>query len=187
MNEHFLKRLIGYALIADILIIDQLSKWMVLEWAIRPHIQPEAPSLGFFDWITSTNRLPFTSIEVTPFFNIVMVWNQGISFGLFQSDTPYFLIGLALAISALFGVWLSRATGWLQAISLGLVIGGAIGNVLDRLRFGAVADFLDFHALGWHYPAFNVADMCIVIGIALLVFDGLFLEAKREKNTQNNA
>ena len=182
-NKHFLKRIIGFGLIIDILILDQLTKWLVLEYAIRPNINGAGEPLGLFAWFGETARLPFTSIEITPFFNLVMVWNQGISFGLFQSETPYILIGLALAISALFAFWLSKATGWVQAIALGLVIGGALGNVIDRFRFGAVADFFDFHAFGWHYPAFNIADSCIVIGIALLLYDGLFLEPKRQKTS----
>jgi signal peptidase II len=125
-----------------------------------------------------------TSIEVLPFFNLTMVWNEGISFGMFHGTGIWILVGLSLIITAIFSVWLTRATVWLQAVSLALVIGGAIGNVIDRLRFGAVADFFDFHALGWHYPAFNIADCAIVVGIALLVIDGIFFEPKRTKSAE---
>jgi signal peptidase II len=65
-----------------------------------------------------------------------------------------------------------------------MVIGGAVGNVIDRFRFGAVADFFDFHVAGWHYPAFNIADCGITVGIALLVIDGVFLEPKRSKKVE---
>ncbi len=176
------KPIVGFSLAIDIIVLDQLSKWLILEYIIRKEIQPNAQPLGLWEWIIDApSRFPFASIEVWPFFNLTMVWNEGISFGMFHGGAIWILCGLALAITILFSVWLTRAQGWLQAISLSMVIGGAIGNVIDRLRFGAVADFFDFHAFGWHYPAFNIADCAIVVGIALLVFDGVFLEPKRNK------
>lgn len=114
-------------------------------------------------------------IVMTPFFNLVMVWNTGVSFGLFQEDTPlrsWILIGVAVAVLVWLGLWLWRAQHRLAALALGVIIGGAIGNIIDRVRFGAVFDFLDFHAFGWHWPAFNVADSAIVIGVLLLLVDG---------------
>lgn len=116
------------------------------------------------------------AIEVLPFFNLVTVWNYGISFGLFNTGSPYtayLLIAIALAIVAALGFWLKSATHPWIATALGLVMGGAIGNVVDRLRFGAVFDFLDFHALGWHWPAFNVADSAITVGVLMLLIDAL--------------
>jgi signal peptidase II len=86
---------------------------------------------------------------------------------------PWLLSGLALAVVIGLLVWLRRTEHWLIAIGLGLVIGGALGNVVDRLRYGAVVDFLDFHAAGYHWPAFNVADAAICIGAAVIVVDGL--------------
>lgn len=180
---HLKKRIIGFGLALDVIILDQITKWLVLEWIIRPHLSGrENSSLGLFEWFSNSERLLFARIEVTSFFNFVMVWNEGISFGMFKNGMTEFLIVATTGISLLFAAWLTRATGWVQACALGLVIGGAMGNVIDRLHFGAVADFLDFHAFGWHYPAFNLADSCITIGIALLVFDGLFLEHKRNKD-----
>lgn len=120
--------------------------------------------------------LPEQSITVTPFFNLVMVWNRGVSFGMLNSAgafAPWLLAGLALAVVIGLLVWLRRTEHWLIAIGLGLVIGGALGNVVDRLRYGAVVDFLDFHAAGYHWPAFNVADAAICIGAAVIVVDGL--------------
>jgi signal peptidase II len=114
-------------------------------------------------------------IEVTPFFNLVMVWNTGVSFGLFQEDSSsrsWTLIAVSLAVMVWLGWWLWRAHSRLVAVALGMIIGGAIGNVIDRYRFGAVFDFLDFHAFGWHWPAFNLADSAIVVGVLLLLLDG---------------
>ena len=114
-------------------------------------------------------------IEVTWFFNLVTVWNTGISFGLFSSAAAAIaLVGMAMAIVAGLLIWLVRVDAQGLALALGMVIGGACGNVIDRLRFGAVFDFLDFHVLGWHWPAFNVADSAITVGVALLVADALF-------------
>ena len=120
--------------------------------------------------------------EILPFFNLVHVWNRGVSFGLFNNDHSgaWILAALAIAITAAFTVWLWRADHKGLAIAIGAVIGGALGNVIDRVRFGAVVDFLDFHAFGWHYPAFNVADCAVVLGIAYIVLDGLFFEPKRK-------
>lgn len=177
------KPIVGFSIALDIFILDQLTKWLILEYIIRKEVQPNASPLGLIEWlINAPSRLPpGTSIELLPFFNLTMVWNEGISFGMFQGSGVWILVSLSLAITIIFSIWLMRAQGWLQAVSLALVIGGAVGNVLDRLRFGAVADFFDFHVMGWHYPAFNIADCAIVIGIALLVLDGIIFEPKRAK------
>lgn len=119
-------------------------------------------------------------IRITPFFNLVMVWNRGVSFGLLSGDAPsrlLLLVALALAIIVWLSIWLWRTPHRFTAVALGLVIGGAFGNIVDRLRFGAVADFFDFHFAGWHWPAFNIADSSIVIGVALLVLDSLRAKA----------
>jgi signal peptidase II len=179
------KPIIGFSLALDIIILDQLSKWLVLEYIIRKDIQPNSRALGLWDWLTTNPpRWPSTQIELLPFFNISMVWNEGISFGMFSGLGIWPLVILSLVICAVFSTWLFKATGWLQTLSLGAVIGGAIGNVIDRFHFGAVADFLDFHLFGWHYPSFNVADCAITVGIALLVIDGIFFEPKRKERLQ---
>lgn len=120
----------------------------------------------------------FRGIEVTGFFNLVMVWNRGVSFGLLNSPemasvTRWLLVALALAISAGLAVWLRRLSGRLPVWGVGLVIGGAVGNAIDRVAYGAVVDFFDVHAFGWHWPAFNVADSVITVGVALLLVDAL--------------
>jgi lipoprotein signal peptidase len=146
---------LGLALGALILVLDQATKW----------------------WILEIVRLPEVGrIEVLPFMNLTMVWNRGITFGLLAGDAwwhAWALVTIALAVVAALTVWLARATDRWTALALGLVLGGAIGNVIDRIRFGAVVDFVDLHAFGWHWYVFNVADSAIVIGVGLLLAHAL--------------
>lgn len=149
-------------LAALILLLDQLTKWLILTQVMQPSRQ----------------------IEILPFFNLVLTYNRGISFGLFGGGSPwqpFLLTGLALVIVAGLLFWLRRQETLLPALAIGLVVGGALGNVVDRLRIGAVVDFLDFHAAGWHWPAFNVADSGITIGVVILLLDGLFWSEERAK------
>ncbi len=173
-------------LIVLVVLFDQLSKWAVMEKVIAPALGMERQA-GFVEWLGNPVKYSFVRVGVTPFFDWVMVWNKGISFGMFQSDSPYgpyFMIALALAISAFFLVWLIRTDNKFLIIAISIVVGGALGNVMDRLRFGAVADFLDFHIGDLHWPAFNIADSCITLGIALIVLDGIFLEPGRHKKAE---
>jgi len=115
--------------------------------------------------------------EVTSFFNLVMTCNRGVSFGMFNRESDYgplLLTGLAVVIIIALSVWLWRATTRTSVLALGMIIGGAAGNVVDRVRFGAVVDFLDFHAFGYHWPAFNIADSAVCVGAAILVLESLF-------------
>jgi signal peptidase II len=114
--------------------------------------------------------------EVTGFFNLVPVWNSGVSFGLFGDSVTsrWILVGLALAIVVVLLIWLVRAGNGMVVFALTLVVGGALSNVVDRVVYGAVIDFVDIHAFGFHWPAFNVADSTIVLGTAMLLYDGLF-------------
>lgn len=90
-----------------------------------------------------------------------------------QSDyTPYMLIALAVVISVVLAYWMWRSERLSEVFAIGLIIGGAMGNVVDRIRLGAVADFVDIHVLGYHWPAFNVADSAIFIGVFWLLIDG---------------
>lgn len=111
-------------------------------------------------------------VEVLPFFNVVLIRNPGVSFGLLGLAPWWGLSALGLAVAAALAGWLWRAQSRWLAVGLGLLIGGALGNVLDRVRHGAVTDFLDFHVAGHQWPAFNLADTAIVVGVALLVVDG---------------
>ena len=115
---------------------------------------------------------------ITSFFNLVLTYNRGISFGLFNGGTAVNALVFSVAAAVIIGVlvyWLSRATSPLLAVAIGLIIGGAVGNVIDRIRLGAVVDFLDFHIGSLHWPAFNLADSAICIGVAAMLMDSLFL------------
>jgi len=116
-------------------------------------------------------------IVVLPVFSLVKRYNTGISFSIFATDHavgPWIFALLATVIAFGLLIWLSQTADRLPAIGLALVVGGAIGNVIDRLREGAVMDFLLFHWKGWAWPAFNLADSAITIGVALLIYDGVF-------------
>jgi len=119
-------------------------------------------------------------LEVTGFLNLVLVWNPGISFGLLGEGSAVQAWLLAafgtIVAGGLLGWVLLGAPGRLAAAGAGLIAGGALGNVIDRLRFGAVMDFVDVHAYGWHWPAFNVADAAITAGVVGLVLDSLLRE-----------
>ena len=107
-----------------------------------------------------------------PWFNLTMAWNRGVNFGLFDMGAAgrWFLVGLALAIVAGLALWVRRSQGWAAAIGVGAIIGGALGNVWDRLQYGAVADYLNMSCCGIRNPyAFNVADAAIFGGVAVLV------------------
>ena len=140
---------------------DQTSKWALLE-------------------IVGLRENP-RNIRVLPIFDIVMWPNYGTSFSLFRTGEawgPYVFSIAALAIIVLLVLWLSRIVSPILAAALGAVIGGALGNVVDRLRFGAVADFFYAHLGDYGWPAFNIADSLIVVGVGVLVFDGMFLSHK---------
>lgn len=144
----------GLLLAIVIIVFDQITKWIAL--------------FGL--------NLGENPITVTSFFNLVLVWNRGVSFGMFNNAGAYgplILSGIAIAVVLGLLYWLRQAENKLTVMALGLVIGGALGNVIDRFRFGAVVDFLDFHIAGYHWPAFNVADAAICIGAVLLLLDGL--------------
>ena len=114
-------------------------------------------------------------IPVLPIFNIVLVHNTGVSFGLFGDAGQYVLSAVALAVCGGLIWWLRGAETRLLAIGIGAIIGGALGNVIDRVRLGAVVDFLDFYIAGYpHFPAFNLADSAITVGVCLVLVDGLF-------------
>ena len=135
-------------------------------------------------WIVEQVMQPPQIVEVTPFFNLVMGWNYGVSFGIFNQHSPWnawVLSAIAIAIVIVLLFWLRKADKGLVVLALGMIIGGALGNVIDRVRFGAVADFLDFHVAGYHWPAFNVADSGITVGAALLVLDALFAKSEKHK------
>lgn len=145
-----------YWLAALVIVLDQISKWVVLG-----------------------NLQVGETIYVAPFWNWVLTYNPGAAFS-FLADQPgwqrWFFASLAIAVSAWIAVMIRRhpAEG-LLSLALALIMGGALGNVIDRIRFGAVVDFVQWHAAGYYWPAFNVADSAITIGAVLLVWEQLFL------------
>ena len=117
-------------------------------------------------------------IQITPFMDLAMAWNRGVSYGLLSTNTQVLLIILSLVISFFIVLWLAKTTHPMAAAAFGLILGGAIGNALDRAIHGAVADFVHLHWGTWSWYIFNVADIAIVAGVALLIYDNLFLGPK---------
>jgi signal peptidase II len=144
----------GLVIAAAILIADQASKYLVLYGlALRPG----------------------EALAVTPFLDLVLTFNTGISYGLWPQSSEFgrnLLIVLSLGAAAFFLLWLARTSSRLVAAALGCLIGGAIGNVIDRALYGAVVDFISLHALGWRWYVFNLADSAIVAGVLGLLYDG---------------
>jgi len=144
------------------LILDQWSKYLILK-------QDSLNALGCLDGSQYCGQIP-----VSPLFNLSMVWNRGMSFGQLQSEgiMRWVLVLVALGVGAGFFVWLTRATGKGLVIALSFVVAGAVGNVIDRIRFGAVVDFIDVSPAIPFFPwVFNVADSCITVGAILLLLD----------------
>lgn len=161
-----------------VLILDQWTKHLVLN-------EPRFRALECLD-----RQVPCGGIEISQVFDLTMLWNRGMSFGMLQSDgmMRWVLVGLTLAIAIGFSVWLAQAGRKLTALALALVVGGAIGNVIDRIRFGAVVDFFDFSGIWPPYffnYVFNVADAAISVGAALLFFDQFIMsrETRRADKT----
>ena len=151
----------GLAVAAFAVLLDQASKMAVL-W--------------YFGEAGCASHL----VAVTSFFDLVLTCNRGVSFGMFnQPGEPtlgfwIFSVIATIVVIALV-VWLFRVRSALLAVAIGLIIGGAIGNVVDRVRLGGVVDFLYFHAGAWYWPAFNLADSAICLGVAAMLLDGLLL------------
>lgn len=151
---------LGLPIAAGILVADQASKWWILEVARLPEV----------------GHIPLFAAGPLGL-DLTMVWNRGVTFGLLSGDGPWHHLILALlaaGIAAFLLRWMAQAENRTTAAALGAVVGGAIGNVIDRVRFGAVVDFMDAHGWGWHWYVFNVADAAIVCGVTILVADALF-------------
>ncbi len=124
-------------------------------------------------------------VALTPFFDLVLVWNLGISYGLLPQENAvgrWGLILFAFGASVALAVWLARVESRLAAASIGLIMGGAVGNAIDRIAYGAVADFFSLHAFGYQWYVFNIADMAIVAGVVGLLYDSLFRGHKKVGN-----
>jgi signal peptidase II len=150
---------LSYGLAATVIVLDQLSKFWILNVV-------DLPSRG--------------QVPVLPFFDLTMVWNRGVSFGLLRAEVDLARWGLAafsLIVATVLAVWARNQDRRLAAVALGLIIGGALGNLIDRVRFAAVADFLDFSGL-WFPWVFNIADCGVTVGIALFLLDS-FMGGKK--------
>jgi signal peptidase II len=160
---------LGLPVAAALLVADQASKWWILEGLRLPErFQVKLIDLGVVG------------------FDFTMVWNRGVTFGLLAGDALWHrlaLAALAMAVVAFLLRWTARAENRLTAIALGGIIGGAIGNVIDRVRFGAVVDFADFWVGSFHWYVFNLADAAIVLGVVALMADALFRQRATAKET----
>jgi len=149
-----------FALAAAVILLDQVTKWAVLE-----------------NFVYGERR------EITGFFNLVLVYNKGAAFSMFASadgwQTPLLILFAIVAAAIVSYLIVRNREKRVLCLGLALILGGALGNLIDRLRFGHVVDFLDFHAAGWHWPAFNVADSGITVGALLLILDGFAQHEKR--------
>lgn len=172
MTERF-RLLLVAGLIPLIVIVDQWTKYLVYS----------NDSFKAFECLDQSVRCG--EIKMPGVLDFSMVWNRGISFGLGQSEgiMRWVLFAVTLAIAIGFTVWLFRAARWMTGLALALVVGGAVGNMIDRARFGAVVDFLNFEEIWPPYffnYVFNVADSAVTVGAALLFLDQ-FLLAQDEK------
>lgn len=154
--NHLKKWYWGLGMLFLIFLLDQISKYCILNIV-------NLPQKG--------------SIPVIPFFNFTMVWNRAITFGMlgqFGSWGSVIFSVSAFVIAASLFIWMICARKIWVIMSLGAIVGGALGNILDRLRFGAVVDFIHFHVAGWSWYVFNVADSAIVCGVIILLMDAFF-------------
>ena len=152
-----MRRLAGFIMAAAVLAADQASKYWVLHGL---HLTD-----GHF-------------LVLLPVLNFVLVWNHGVTFGMFNGPGAFngvIFAVIALAVVVLLGVWLWRTRKLFNILAIGAIMGGAIGNVIDRLRFGAVVDFIHAHVGDWSWYVFNVADAAIVCGVAVLILESQFL------------
>ncbi|WP_417451881.1 signal peptidase II [Kordiimonas sp.] len=158
----------GILIAAMLVVVDQLSKWWILEGL-------KLPEKG--------------SVPLLPFLSFSMVWNKNISMGIPLSDSlgRWGIVVLTVAISIWLVHWLAKTLRGFEAISLALILGGAVGNLIDRFVHGAVVDFIHLHAWGYNFYVFNVADSAITIGVVLLIIDGLRGGDKSPKNAQKVA
>ena len=149
-----------FALSAAVVLADQITKWAVL-----------------------ANFAYGERLQITGFLNLVLVYNKGAAFSMFADasgwQTPLLIVFALVAAGIVGYLIVKNPHRRLLCLGLALILAGAIGNLIDRLRYGHVVDFLDFHAMGWHWPAFNVADSAITIGAVLLILEGLVHQEKR--------
>jgi signal peptidase II len=158
--------LFGVTAALVVLAADQISKWWIL------HVL-DLPEIG--------------QIVLLPVLNFTMVWNRGVTFGLLNGFGGWgylVLAAVALGVVVALGMWLRRAESRLVATALGAIVGGALSNVIDRLRYGAVVDFIQAHVGGWSWYVFNLADAAIVCGVFALLLDSLLSHPREAPSSQ---
>lgn len=143
-----------------VVLADQASKTAVLAWSTH--------------WDGQLHT-------ITPFLDFVALWNYGISYGLFPQGEQgrWVLVGIKVVAAILFAVWLARTSRRIDAVALGLLIGGAIGNAVDRVVYGAVFDFVSLHAFDYRWYVFNIADVAVVVGVGMLLYDTFLAHASK--------
>jgi len=160
---------VGFATTVATLVLDQVTKLYTLFVYDLPVREP---------------------VRLTPFLDLIVVWNHGISYGLFQQNTElgrWVLVVVSLAAALALSLWIRRAGGKLLAASLGLIVGGALGNAIDRVVYGAVFDFIHAYVGSFSWYVFNVADAAIVAGVVGLLYDSFVLEKRRNQRHARQA
>ena len=169
-KEFYNKRLfiLGLIIAAVVAFLDLYSKSLVF---------------NFLDDLGLSNQLKHPQLAITNFFNLVQVWNKGISFGMFNKldGGKYIILSANLIILAVLLVWLYKNEILYLTWAIGLIIGGAAGNIIDRILNDAVADFLDFYIGEYHWPAFNLADSAVFLGVALLLLENYFIKPRKNE------
>lgn len=162
-----MKKILKYlAVIFGVIILDQVSKGTLI------YLISGGVPLGGAFWDIVPNA--YLMAHVNNLFNIVFTWNPGASFSILRDvgeAAPILIAAGTGVIIGFIGYYLFTRAARYEWLPLSLILGGAIGNLIDRMRFGAVVDFLDFHVGGWHWPAFNIADICIVVGVGLYLLN----------------
>ncbi len=157
--------LLGIAIALVVAFCDLLSKRLIF---------------AILENIATTQQTSNPEIVISDFFSLVYVWNRGVSFGMFnQIENSHIILSLvqgSVLVVLLFWLYSNQKKHFTYA--LGFIIGGALGNLADRIKNGAVADFLDFHVASYHWPAFNLADSFVFIGVMILIFDDLIFSKK---------
>lgn len=169
------------SIILGVVLLDQITKGFLL-YLITGNVPLCGPAWEIVSF-------PYLMTQVCDFFNIVFTWNPGTSFSMLRAvgeAAPLIIIIATGFIIGFIGYYLFTRAPSYERWPLALIVGGALGNLIDRIRFGAVIDFLDFHVGGWHWPAFNVADVCIVVGVGLFILNWYLarrrcLESVKEK------
>ena len=164
-------------LISIFVLFDFLTKLLILAQTPFP--------ISLFGYYRRLYPTYYPISEPLPFFNLILVWNNGVSFSMFSNNTligRYLLVLLSLSITIYIAYLLKKEKSKINRFAFILIIAGALGNIFDRLRYGAVIDFLDFYLGKYHYPAFNVADIYICVGVGLIILNSMLKNKKENKN-----